>query len=330
MASAAAPDATADALRKVAEALLLLQQSTPDVNKALTEHFNAQELRLLQPWRMGFQQACFQLDAFEKLTTEGLRKQAVSACKAKQLSANDVLSLTYTLFADQAAANVYAAILLDRPPEERIMLHNWYVARVYVRNRGDQWLHQHGAAVAMLKHPFFPPTEDFDSLNLKLLRTCEAVSAAGVDGKGAADDLYLRPSFPNPKKNAAKSADVTGGALPFPVISDGAGGACVDLQSVLDAFTGMQRQIAQLQDRHVPRSYNGFGSNAPNNNNNNTSNNGNNNNFGGYSQNPRPSRADRRRAWQQRAHGGEVPPVLALPAPPHPAAAPTQPTRSGF
>jgi hypothetical protein len=222
----------------------------PDDISNLAKTLDAIERRRLQSWRAAYERSStFQASVLATQTLASCEVKMVEMCKAKMLTEEDVMALTYTLYAHKRASAqpsdhaasvtarvMYASILLDKRGLDRITNHNWFVAKA----RGDEFLLEYGEKIEKLLFPLFPPMEAFHALNQQLLFTVDD----SVTGGSTADSRKLGQAF------FRQSGSLEGGALPFPVNVDALGSAFVDLQPVGDHAKAVDMRLAALE-RHA-------------------------------------------------------------------------------
>lgn len=215
----------------------------------LAAHFKEMEQRTNQPWRKVRAQQSDFIKIVRGQKTDIKRSMAIDNAKLHLLTADEVMSVTYLLFCEDAdIREMYAGILLQKRGLARTQAHNWFVAE----HLGEDWLTVHGEALVTLTHPLFPPTEDFRALNTALIMADTTDRAQGGAGGGAAGKLFLdselaAPVAPTPARKPAAKRSPQGGALPFPVHQDPTTGAAfVDLEGVQQAFQGLTGQVQQL------------------------------------------------------------------------------------
>jgi hypothetical protein len=220
----------------------LLQSAGASDTKALQAFFERQEQQRLQPWRHGLAAARIMLEKYRATTAVYKQQQAVEQAKAAMLSHDDVISLTYSLYGDDARRQIYAGLVLGKRGLDRITIHNWMVAMAI----GEDYISEHGEAISKLTTPLFPPAVEYAGLNQKLLllaSTPDHVAGGGVESLYA--EAPRRPATAKPAKKPQ------GGAVPFSVVPDGTGGYAVDLQAVSDAFVRLE---ASVRDSHAETS----------------------------------------------------------------------------
>jgi hypothetical protein len=208
--------------------------SAPPVTDAaaLREYFAAQEARTLQPWRATREQFRREVAAYAKIGKTERIDMFVDMAKSAMLSADEVLTATYTLFGSEDDLAFYSTILLRRRGRDRIASHNWYVAE----QLGEAFIDQHGSVLSTLAHPLFPADHGCQVLNIRLLY--EAARQPVGAGAGQRRSTLFRDDD-----------DVTGaGYLPVQPAGDGQGWV-VDVGGIEAAFTQLQQAQQQVQQQ---------------------------------------------------------------------------------
>jgi hypothetical protein len=258
---------------EAAAAMLRMLANNTDTTTA--KIYGDAERRRLFPWRASYEQAVeFFYFIASHVTVESSTTKMVELCKEALLSEEDVMSLTYTLFtpgvpmlknavavsapASSADRLVYATILLTKRGRDRVLAHNWWVAKFL----GESFLQENGAKIERLNFPLFPPLPEFEGLNLKLLFTVTNVSG-GTSDVDAAEMLSAGASFyardssvshaPHPAPRPTRRPTTAhGGNIPFPVVDSSGtphGQAYVDMQTVADAVNALRADSARLCQR---------------------------------------------------------------------------------
>jgi hypothetical protein len=207
---------------------------------ALVAYFAKQERDKREPWRVTSDDHAQRLQTYAAQTLEFRQRTMLSRAKAKLLTRDDVMGMTFWLHGSEATRAVYCSIVLAIADQaERIRHHNWFVAQAM----GEEWLSQHGKAVARLQEPLFPPVHGYEQLNAQLLND------ASLSGTVTGGSYFLERKGAAPKAAPKKDGPVTGGATAqgghpmVPVHADPHGVPYVDLQNVSDAFS--QRDALQ-------------------------------------------------------------------------------------
>ena len=130
--------------------------STHSDISALKSYFGDAEKRRLEQWRPSYEKAtCFLENAANYTTEKSNLGAMLSACRNALLTEEDVMALTYLLCAHNGLEDhlVLSAILLRKHGPERILTHNWWVAK----QLGEPFLSEHGAEIMRLTVPLFHP-----------------------------------------------------------------------------------------------------------------------------------------------------------------------------
>jgi hypothetical protein len=203
---------------------------------ALVAYFAKQERDKREPWRVTSDEHAQRLATYAAQTNEFRQRTMLARAKAKLLTRDDVMGLTFWLHGSEAMRAVYCSIVLANADQaERIRHHNWFVAQAM----GEEWLSQHGKAVARLQEPLFPPVQGYEQLNAQLLN--DALGSGTVTGAG----FFMERKGAAPKAAPKKDGPVTGGAIPLPVVPDGQGGHAVDAQVIADALERFRAEVRQ-------------------------------------------------------------------------------------
>uniref|UniRef100_A0A7S1LS05 Uncharacterized protein n=1 Tax=Neobodo designis TaxID=312471 RepID=A0A7S1LS05_NEODS len=169
-----------------------------------------------------------------------LQKWFLSRAKNKQCTETEVIVATYTLYAiDNSRYMLFK--FMQIPESDVIHLHNVYVA-MHTGQR-EKFLEDNSKLLVDLPWPLFPPTEEFTTLNLRLLtdwRDWKAANATPVGGE---------PTHPPPRHNANLFADkssTTGGEPFLPIGEITPGQWAADARQVAEAMHDQHRRIDAL------------------------------------------------------------------------------------
>lgn len=247
--------ATPLADRMALEVILARQKATssasvpptsPDATAVLAQHFKDRERRELEPWWKDVEHARTRL-AYHKdqHSLDDRRKRFIALAKDGQLTMTEALMGTYLIFGDTTAQSVLANLCCFELPEDRIRLHNVFVADA---TRGG-FMEQYGKTILALDFPLFPPVEDLEALNLRLLREFAQTASGGAPSRP--------PSLFRAAVSGVNERIDGGGSLP--VLQDVNGTYCVDTTQIEQAFqqvfeqtTWLNNQVVQLQQEKVP------------------------------------------------------------------------------
>jgi hypothetical protein len=233
------------------------------VSAALVAHFVDADALKLDPWRAERKKAKRFAEQALSLSYES---DALESAKAGQLTADEVITLTYTLYAtEEKTMKILNRLLLEKRGMERIRIHNWYVAEAL----GEDWLTSNGEAVAKLAFPLFPPRPEYSTLNKRLLLSVSSDVVGGGQSPSAANgpaSMYAQPVPGNvphttqahapaparaPKRpprapHAAAANQVAGGAMPLFVQHDVTTGSYyVDAEGIAHAIHNAQQSGQQ-------------------------------------------------------------------------------------
>lgn len=164
---------TDDALTAAQQAgvFVVLGSSDP-----LREHFSEQEKRQRDQWRVSEQKHSADREATKHLSWPSLQKSFVDMAKNQLLTEEEAVLGTYLMFGDEDARKFFSCTIMRKRNFERVQAHNFYVASRM--EDPDCFLASHGSKLLSLQYPLFPPTNEFTSLNTKLL--FEVVEGGGT------------------------------------------------------------------------------------------------------------------------------------------------------
>jgi hypothetical protein len=190
----------------------------------LAKHFEAKELRNLQPWRIDVQRFQTIKADWAKMTKQ--QKQALFLRKAEnqRLGATEAMLGMYLLYGTEEDLDFLRSLLVSSSGDQRMFMHNMYVAT----NREEVFMLANGHKIAHLAAPLFPAFEQYHLLNDMVLAE-EAVGGGGSEKK----------IFKDPEEG-----DPLGGGLSCPVILNPDGSAYADITDIGEAVLFLQRQVA--------------------------------------------------------------------------------------
>ena len=169
-----------------------------------------------------------------------LQKWFHSRAKNKQCTETEVIVAAYTLYAHDNARNMLFKFM-QIPENDVITLHNIYVA-MQIGPR-EKFLEDNAKLLVDMPWPLFPPTEEFTTLNLRLLtdwRDWKANNGTPVGGE---------PAHAPPRHNANLFADkssMSGGEPFLPVGEVTPGQWAADARQVAEAMHDQHRRIDAL------------------------------------------------------------------------------------
>lgn len=143
----------------------------------IADHFHEAELMKHRPWMLKTKELADQRKVWSQESIDEKRAQFVERCKAKVVTADDVLISIYCLFGNESALDMLRSLIIHTNGQQRILHHNFYIASL----KGESFLVQYGAVLMRLEWPLFPPTPEFSVLNTLLLE--ETIQIAGAGGR---------------------------------------------------------------------------------------------------------------------------------------------------
>ena len=166
------------------------------------------------------------------------------------LGQQEVLLAQYLLFAESAEMGRYSllSLILFVSRKERLAIHNWGIAQLM--DRAD--LLAHGAAIAALDMPLFPPNagEECAALNTRMLRG----SDESVSGGSAQASQAWTSAFFSESASLLPGRRVTGaGYAPVGQLQDGSWAADTSAAEAAAAkeCASLRRQVVALERRLV-------------------------------------------------------------------------------
>ncbi len=203
---------------------------------ALTSYFAAQEQRQLEPWRVLQQRLARERTVVATTPLEKLQLHFIALAKDRQLTTDEVMTATYTLFGSPESLTQYSAMVISRRGHDRVVAHNAFV----MESLDAALLTAYGHRILKMPYPLFPSTPDFAHLNTRLLQSWSAEDGEAIGGESpkASDcsDMFRTVS-------QAEGAGTT-----LPVVQDASGAFVVDVTIVETAFDGLYRHLHQLSD----------------------------------------------------------------------------------
>jgi hypothetical protein len=161
------------------------------------------------------------------------KQQYISACKARQVSADDAMIRAY-LHSGNALDLKFLCGLMDRVPDkqDRIMLHNMYVAM----GMGQDFLEIYGNRVLDLRWPMFPPHVELYELNVKLVTECPTEGGS----VNRVPSVFCQPTA---------RREPEGGELAT-IVEYEQGKYATDVTPIADSVRQIYQRIAQLEEAH--------------------------------------------------------------------------------
>jgi hypothetical protein len=202
------------------------KKTDKEATSVLVEHFEAEERRRVEPWRVDAERARVKREQWLALPFEEHKRRFAELAKEGELSPFDALIGTYVLHGSEQSMKMLSALICFELPKDRIAAHNQYVAECM----GEAWCTQHGERLKDLKFPLFPPLEAFSIVNHRLLRELTAVSGGG-------------PRLPSVYRNT-EGNELEGGSM-LPVVQ-GPEGSCVDVSIIEAAFVDVNTKLQWL------------------------------------------------------------------------------------
>ena len=155
---------TDDDLTAAQQAGMFLLLGTTD---PLREHFSEQEKRQREQWRVVEQKHAADRVGMKKVSLGALQKDFIDMSKHQLLTEEEAMIGTYVLFGDDDARKFFSCTLMRKRNFERVQAHNFFVASSM--SDPEYFLTTHGVKLLTMPYPLFPPTEEFTSINTKLL-----------------------------------------------------------------------------------------------------------------------------------------------------------------
>lgn len=232
--------------RQKATATAAVPQPSSDATAVLAQHFKDRERRELEPWWKEVEHARSRLKYHtDQHSSDDRRKRFIALAKDAQLTMTEALMGTYLIFGSATSQSVLANLCCFELPEDRIRLHNVYVAD----NTRGGFMDQYGKTILALDFPLFPPVEELEALNLRLLREFAHTASGGAPSRP--------PSLFRSAVTGVNERIDGGGSLP--VVQDANGTYCIDTTQIEQAFqqvfehtTWLNNQVMQLQQEKVP------------------------------------------------------------------------------
>ena len=205
----------------------------------LKTHFERQERRTLEPWRVEAERFAQRRRLWSAETNDRLASAFLDLAKNKALSPLEVLLGSYCIFGQKDALHFLGSLIVREQPHDRLKAHNFFIGS----ELGEEFMAQHGAILERLTSPLFPPDDRFSALNTQLLREVrESVEGGGSKTKTETD------MFRNSRSGDifSSTSGVHGGGT-LPVTYDQAGSLAVDVTPVEHAFGNVYAELAKLQ-----------------------------------------------------------------------------------
>lgn len=145
-----------------------------------------QSAKILDDERNSFQK---QFNTNFEATRKNLRDRFRDFVKAKRLTPEQVVTLTYLLFSEEKFAPFLVAnwMLSSTDPVEMVKRHNWALSAW--RSDSEHYRTSHGNKLMHLEWPMFPDDADLGDWNLKLLESVKVTH----DGKLKGGDTKAEP-----------------------------------------------------------------------------------------------------------------------------------------
>lgn len=207
-------------------------------DEPLAVHFNEKERRERDPWRVTHQRLLAERKELAKASMTEIQAKFVDLAKGHLLTADEVLTATYLLWAIPDAQKFFAGIILSKRGLERTRAHNFFVAANV--EASEAFLTAHGERLVNLAWPLFPPDARFSALNVALLFEADAAATATGGGRQRTPSVY---------RSVVPSDALGGGMLPVTQANDGSYG--VDVTPIETAFNALR--IAMEQQRGANR-----------------------------------------------------------------------------
>lgn len=140
---------------------------TSDVDPVdtLAQQFERQDRRSRELWRLPVEVLQSEWKAILQQPPDELKNEYLELAKASAMNIEDALQVQYLLFASPEEQRVWAAMIMRKSGNERLKSHNLHVAC----RREPAFLQIYGQKLLNFELPLFPPTQDFQSLNTRLL-----------------------------------------------------------------------------------------------------------------------------------------------------------------
>jgi hypothetical protein len=230
---AAAAEELALSALEIAKLLAEVEGARPnkaDPAAVIAEEAQLTRLRTREPWRLDLDNAAEERLDVAKQTQAEQQALFLSLAKAKGLTGDDVMAMTYALYGNREAMGFYAHVIMRKTGLARVKAHNMYVASA--RPDAASFQHADGALLVHLPVPLFPPTAEFAGLTATLLREYSLwLESAGIPrgGEGSAR------GFTSALYATRRATVEGGGTLPVVPSTDGQGWV-VDVTPVEEAF----------------------------------------------------------------------------------------------
>jgi hypothetical protein len=208
----------------------------PDATALLAQHFAEREKRELDPWWREVERCRVRLRSLEAHGEAERQKRFISLAKDGQLSQSEALAGTYLIFGTEQAQSMFANLSCFEVPEQRLRLHNVYVAE----QCGGGLLEQFGKTILALPSPLFPPVQELEALNLRMIREF-AYGSTATGGAPPRRSSLFRDPVP-----VVDEVAEGGGTLPVLV---GEQGSYIDTGIIEQAMSNAFAQTRWLHDR---------------------------------------------------------------------------------
>jgi hypothetical protein len=227
--------------------------AAPPPSDQLAKEFLKSRQLTQQPWRSDFDVN----ETYTKTTLDkewdAIQEDFKEQAKEKRFTAEEIMTMTYVMFAEDAGRKYYACCVNRYAGFERIKHHNLYVAK----NIGDHWIDANGKDVVTLPWPLFPPHEKFVQLNEQIMRVWreyqENPTAAGPRPSAPPTSLpYKRPELAEQPTAAVatrvrSASAIRGGDSTLQIVQDSQGAYVVDATPVEGAVCELQRRVFNLE-----------------------------------------------------------------------------------
>jgi hypothetical protein len=237
----------AAARARVEREIALIRRSRPPVTDPLATHFEKAELRSHEPWRVFGSGLELRAQRYIALPESDQRAAFLNAAKNGALTPQECMLGTYLFFGAADDQSFLRGVLCNEHPADRLVAHNFYVAR----KLGEAFYAQHGAQLRDLEWPLFPPVHEFVPLNQLLLRETRDQPTGGAPRRV--------PSCFAKALQADPSSDIIGGGwLPMSQNERGAGVDTTPLENWILGLVGrnkprQQREGTNPRGRRNPR-----------------------------------------------------------------------------
>ena len=154
-----------------------LQVKKAPEDGALLQFLKEQDRRHVDKWLSVASRLEGQREEFRVETTEMRQALFLDLAKAKMLTQDQVMVMTYTLYGTSEDQGFFMSMQLRMSGQELIRAHNFFVAS----GREKGFLSSYGDLLVSMPWPLFPPGKEFSALNQQLL--VEASSLLGGGGR---------------------------------------------------------------------------------------------------------------------------------------------------